>query len=136
MQGSDISERTHPAGRRRPQRGLSFTGAMFGLVLVVFFGTLAVTMVPAYATFWQVRSIMDGLQERDDILAKGPRQIMVSLGTLLNVNGIRSLHTKDFALQREQGAYKLLANYEVRKHLFFNIDVVMAFEHEVLLRTP
>ncbi len=118
------------------QRGLSFAGAMLGLVLVAFFGTLALSMVPAYTGFWQVRSIMDGLQARPDVIAKGPRGIMASLNTQLSVNGIRDPRNKDFALSREQGGYRLLLDYEVRKHLFFNVGVVMAFQHEVLLRTP
>ncbi|MCG6939783.1 MAG: DUF4845 domain-containing protein [Thiohalocapsa sp.] len=130
---------SHPrCGRRlrRRQRGLSFTSAVFGLLLVVFFGTIAITMLPSYAGFWQVRSIMNGLQDRPDIIAKGPRGITSSLGTLLSVNGIRDLHARDFKLEREQGGYKLMLDYDVRKHLFFNVDVVMAFNHEVLLRSP
>lgn len=109
---------------------------MVGLVLVVFFGTVAITVLPAYTTFWKVRSIMDGLQERPEILAKGKRGISSSLITQMSVNGVRDITGSDFKLERMQGGHKLLLDYEARKHLFFNIDVVMAFQHEVELRSP
>jgi hypothetical protein len=124
--------------RHRPsrQRGLSFGGIMIGLVLVVFFANLAITMIPAYATFWQVRSIMDRLAEQPQILSEGARGVLRSLGSQLQVNGIRDLKAADFALEPVAGGTELALAYEVRKHLFFNVDVVMAFRHEVVLDKP
>jgi hypothetical protein len=126
----------HEAGARRRQRGAGFGGIMIVIVLVVFFANLAIVMAPSYATFWQVRSMMDGLVERDDILAKGARGISNSLSSQLNVNSIRDLRVGDFKLERIQGGHNLILDYEVRKHLFFNVDVVMDFAHQVELKTP
>jgi hypothetical protein len=129
-------------GPRRPgcrpsrQRGLSFGGVMIGLVLVIFFANLAIVMVPAYASFWQVRSIMDGLAERPDVLSEGKRGILRSIGSQLQVNGIRTLKAADFNLEPVAGGNQLALDYEVRKHLVFNVDVVMAFRHEVVLDKP
>jgi hypothetical protein len=139
MIAAALALRRHPFPRGSGpgrQRGVGFGGLMIGLVLVVFFANLAIVLFPAYTTFWQVRSIMDGLAEREDVLAEGPRGIMNSVGTQLTVNGVSGIKTGDFNLERIQGGYELLLDYEVRKHLFFNIDVVMDFAHEVTLQTP
>lgn len=137
---------THPArtrrfpSRRSPrarhQRGMGFGGVMMIIVLVVFFANLAIAMAPAYVTFGQVRGIMDRLQERPEVIAQGPRGIMSSLGSQLGVNNIRDLGTQDFKLERDPDGLNLILDYEVRKHLFFNVDVVMAFDHAVLLKKP
>jgi hypothetical protein len=120
----------------RAQRGMGFGGVMMIIVLVVFFANLAIAMAPAYVTFSQVRGIMDRLQERPEVIAQGPRGIMSSLGSQLGVNNIRDLGTKDFKLERDPDGLNLILDYEVRKHLFFNVDVVMAFDHAVLLKKP
>lgn len=109
---------------------------MIGLVLVIFFANLAIVMIPAYTSFWQVRSIMDGLAERPDVVSEGARGILRSIGSQLQVNGIRDLEAADFSLEPVAGGNQLALAYEVRKHLFFNVDVVMAFQHEVLLNKP
>jgi hypothetical protein len=129
--------RARQSGRRPSrQRGFSFGGMMIGLVLVIFFANLAIVMIPAYTSFWQVRSIMDGLAERPDVVSEGARGILRSIGSQLQVNGIRDLEAADFSLEPVAGGNQLALAYEVRKHLFFNVDVVMAFQHEVLLNKP
>lgn len=121
---------------RRRQRGMGFGGVMLIIVLVIFFANLAITMFPAYASFWQVQGIMDRLQEKPEVIAQGPRAIMTNLSSQLGINSIRDIGTQDFKLERAPGGINLLLDYEVRKHLFFNVDVVMAFDHSVLLQKP
>ncbi|WP_156427583.1 DUF4845 domain-containing protein [Thiohalocapsa sp. ML1] len=137
---SHAASNRQPPSRRRPsaraQRGMGFGGVMIIIVLVVFFANLAIAMFPAYATFWQVRGIMDRLQEKPDVIAQGPRGIMSSLSSQLGINSIRDVGTQQFKLERDPDGINLIADYEVRKHLFFNVDVVMAFDHKVLLKKP
>ncbi len=121
---------------RRRQRGMSFGVVLVVIVLVVFFVRVAIAMVPAYTGFWQVQSIMDGLPERPEIIAKGPRGIMQSISTQLGINNIDSVSRNDFKLERVSDGLNLALSYEVRKHLIANVDVVMAFDHAVLLEAP
>jgi hypothetical protein len=118
------------------QHGMGFGTVMILLVLVVFFVNAAIVTLPSYAAFWQVRGIMNRLPEKTDVLAEGPRAIMNSIGTQLNINNIRDIGTRSFKLQRAPQGLNLLLDYEVRKPLVFNIDVVMKFDHEVMLPTP
>jgi len=124
-----MAARRPRAGSRRMQRGVSFGGVMIVLVLIVFFATVAIRMLPSYATFWQVRSIMADLKEDPEAAAGGRSGIYRRLGNQLIVDGVRSVGRGDFDLDRVDEGYELSVDYEVRKHLFFNVDVVMHFAH-------
>jgi hypothetical protein len=121
---------------RRRQRGVGFSGALIIVSLVVFFVNLAIVVLPSYAAFWQVREIMDRLPEKTDVIQAGPRAIMTSVSTQLGINNVRDIGGKDFKLQRTPDGFNLLLDYEVRKHWVYNIDLVMAFEHQVPLPKP
>lgn len=129
-----IRARAHPAPYR--QRGMGLGAVLIVIVLVVFFVRVAIAMVPAYAGYWQVRSIMDRMPEKPEVIAKGPRSILQSLGMQLNINNVGNIRRKDFKLERVDDGLNLLLSYQVREHLIANVDVVMTFDHEVLLETP
>ncbi len=105
-------------------------------VLVVFFVKVGIAMVPAYTSFLQVRSIMDKVHERPEVVQGGVRSIRSSLVTQLGINNIKSVAVNDFKFARDPDGLLLSVAYEVRQPLVANIDVVMSFDHEVLLAKP
>jgi hypothetical protein len=108
-------------------------GALVVIVLVVFFATIAINMAPAYVTFMQVRSVIDGLHDKPEVVAAGRAKILRNIDSQLNIEGIRSVGTKDFQVAKGSDGLEVSVDYEVRKHLFFNVDVVMHFAHTTLL---
>lgn len=111
------------------QRGAGFGVVMLVIALLVFFGNLAVNMVPAYLAFLQVRSSMASIHAKTDVLGGGPPKIMTALWSQLYMNNIRSLEPDSFSFERTRTTWVLTADYEVRKHIFMNVDVVMHFVH-------
>jgi hypothetical protein len=122
--------------RRRlgSQRGISFGVVMIVIALIVLFANVAVTMLPSYFTFLQVRSAMASLHEKPDVVEAGPRSMLNSLAMQLSINNVRSVSTRDFKVEKTSKGLQLNVAYEVRKHLFFNIDVIMSFAHSELFQ--
>lgn len=118
------------------QRGMGLGAVLIVIVLVVFFVHVAIAMVPAYAGYWQVRSIMDRMPEKPEVIAKGPRSILQNLGTQLSINNVRNVSRSDFKLERAEDGLNLKLSYQVREQLIANVDVIMTFDHQVLLETP
>ena len=118
------------------QRGMGLGAVLIVIVLVVFFVHVAIAMVPAYAGYWQVRSIMDRMPEKPKVIAKGPRSILQNLGTQLSINNVRNVSRSDFKLERAEDGLNLKLSYQVREQLIANVDVIMTFDHQVLLETP
>ncbi|MGB5832499.1 MAG: DUF4845 domain-containing protein [Thiohalocapsa sp.] len=122
--------------RLRPQRGASLGIVLIVIVLVVFFGNLAVNMIPAYMTFMQVRASMASLHAKEDVIAGGPRKIMNALSSQLYINDVRTIDPKSFKIRRAKDGLELTADYEVQKHVFMNVDVVMHFVYSETYEKP
>ncbi len=101
--------------------------------LVVFFVTLGIKMLPSYMTYLQVRSAMDSMQQRPEVVAQGARAIRGSLANVLYINDVRSIKMDQFQVKKTQEHIELSVDYETREHLFFNVDVVMHFAYSVAL---
>jgi len=124
------------AGRRPPitQRGAGMGMVMIGLVLIVFFATVAIRMVPSYATYWQIRSVMERLHEKPEAVAGGRGTILRALDDQLYIEGIRAVGRRDFNVVKGSRGLEVSVDYEVRKHLFFNVDVIMHFTHTTVFQ--
>jgi hypothetical protein len=113
------------------QRGASLSGTIFGLVIFAFLASAAIKVVPAYLEFSTVKSIMDGSAAAT---RKSSREVLSDIGRKLEINNIDVISPKDFQLKRGKGGEVLAVAYEVREHLFGNVDVVTSFRHQVMLR--
>ncbi|MCF7991968.1 MAG: DUF4845 domain-containing protein [Thiohalocapsa sp.] len=122
--------------RLGPQRGIGFLTAMIIVALVAFFATLAFKMAPSYINFLQVRSVLEGMHHKPDIVERGPRAILNSVSHQLLLNDVRSITHKDFKLERLPEGLRLVVDYESRAHVLFNVDVVMHFNDSVILKNP
>ena len=120
--------------RRNTQRGLSLPSILFWLVFAGFLVTVAVKLGPVYVSDWTVRSIMDELARSPDAPEGGKKGIREQLGRRLDINDVSSVSAGNFTIEEGPGGgYDLGIDYEVRVHLFFNIDVVLSFQHGVLV---
>jgi hypothetical protein len=117
----------------RRQGGFGLAQLLIVLVLVVFFISLAIKMVPSYMTYFQVRGVMDRVVEKPEIRGAGAREVLSAIGRQLDVDGVRSVTTKDFGLERARDATMLVLDYSVQQHIGLNVDVVMHFDHRVEL---
>lgn len=117
-------------GRRlQTQRGASFGIVMIVITLVVFFGNLAVKMLPEYMNFMQVRSSMASLHSKHDVIDGGPRKIASAISSQLYINNVRSVPMDSFDFERTKAGWDLTVDYAVQKHIVANVDVVMHFVH-------
>jgi hypothetical protein len=117
----------------RGEAGFGLGKLLIVLVLVVFFISLGIKMVPSYVTYFQVRSVMDRVVEKPDLRGAGAREVLAAVARQLDIEGIRSVDAKDFGLERVKDAAVLVVDYSVQQHIGLNVDVVMHFDHRVEL---
>jgi hypothetical protein len=117
----------------RGEAGFGLGKLLIALVLVVFFVSLAIKMVPSYVTYFQVRSVMERVVEKPDLRGAGAREVLAAVARQLDIEGIRSVEAKDFGLERVKDAAVLVVDYSVEQHIGLNVDVVMHFDHRVEL---
>lgn len=117
----------------RKQNGMSLIGFLFVLVMVVFVVYVGMRLTPIYLEYFSLVSAMDGLAEERgsanfstyDIKRKVLDRLYVSYSD-------DNITVEDIRIVRSNGTW-LRINYEVRKPMLGNIDVVATFDRQVML---
>ena len=119
----------------RPQRGIGMAGVFFVIVLASFVGTVLFKLGPAYMSHWTLESVMNGLAASPEPVVGGRKGILDLIDRRLDVNDVKGIDPKAFTVQRSgENRYDVKVAYERREHLFFNVDVVLTFEHAVTVQ--
>lgn len=117
---------------RLGQRGMGLSGMMFVFVLVAFIAVILLRTAPAYMDFLALRSAMNSVAQSPEPIAGGRPAIMDLINRRLEINNVRDVEPGSFAFQkRDDGTYEVGVDYEVRRPLFGNVDVVLTFNHKV-----
>jgi len=116
------------------QRGFGLIAVLFWLGFGAFVLTLGVRLGPPYMQFLTVKSAMESVSQDVELKGKGRAEILSSLGRRLEVNSVSGLPPQSFTVEQKDGGTKLIADYEVRVPMFFNIDAVLSFNHQVSLQ--
>lgn len=117
----------------RRQRGLT----MISMVVLLLFGAFVVTcvlkMLPVYIENWNVRSILNALDEQfENTTVVSKSDIRTKITKRMNIDMISSIKAKDIEIKKEKNVYIVNANYESRVPLIGNVDVVMKFDNNVV----
>ena len=113
--------------RAHRQRGMALVQWMFLILIIGGIATAAIRTVPHYIDFYTMVSVVEALPD-EQVHTMSKKNIRDSLRKRFKVNNIRDLDpAKVVAIDRKKGATELTLNYEVREHLFYNIDVVLSF---------
>ncbi|MTW21738.1 DUF4845 domain-containing protein [Allochromatium palmeri] len=115
------------------QRGAGFLLLIVLIGLASFFGTIALKVGPLYLNFWTVRSIMEeSAQQLNPTQDGGARGIVMAIEKRLYVNSIDNIKGSDFSVERvDDRRFQVGLEYEERVHLFFNVDAIVSFNHQI-----
>ncbi len=122
------------SGYRSGQRGMGMLGFIVIIALVAFFATIVLKVGPRYLDFWTVRTIMEETAANPQQIQRGTRGqgIISAVDKRLNINSVYNRKGSDFVVKKiDGGKYLLSIDYEDRVHLFFNVDAVTIFSHQV-----
>ena len=121
----------------RGQRGAGMTGIFLILAALGLAMMLLLKLGPFYMGFWTLKSVMNDVAESPEPILGGRPAIMTRLSNLMNVNDIRDLDPKSFQIRKIDGdRYEVKVAYERRAHLFANVDAILTFAHEVIVKSP
>lgn len=118
---------------RTARRGFSLIGTLFWVLLIGGAATLGLKLGPYYLQFWTVRSVMDDTARNPDIAEMGRQAIIQSLEKNLYINDVRSVNNENFSFEKTDTGRVLGVHYEVREHLFANLDAILTFDHQTLI---
>ncbi len=110
------------------QRGMTLTSFLVVLAVVGFFLYITMKLFPMYQEYYSVRSAMKSLAAEPSVGTMAPAQIQELFFKRLYINYSENVKPSNVKFARRDGGWTLTVNYEVRRPLVGNLDVVGKFE--------
>lgn len=119
---------------KRTQRGMTLIGFILVLAVVGVFVYMGMKLIPMYSEFYSVKQSLRGLAEEPGITKQDPARIKDLFFRRLYINYSENVKSQDVKITRKEAGYLMTVQYEVRRPLIANIDVVGRFEAEQEIR--
>jgi len=113
---------------KRKQGGLSLLGFLVVLAVVGFAAYIGMKLFPMYQEYYSVRSAMKGLANEPGVADMDPAKVQDLFFRRLYINYSENVKPQNVKFERTEGGWKMRVNYEVRRPLVGNLDVVGRFD--------
>ena len=121
---------------KRNQSGLTLIGFVIVLAVVGVFAYCGMKLFPMYSEFYSVKQALKGLAAEPGIANTDPAKVKDLLFRRLYVSYAENVKPNNVKVTRDGQGYVVTVQYEVRRELIGNLDVVGKFEaSEDLLRS-
>jgi len=116
------------------QRGLTAVSIAVLLALLAFFVLIALTLAPVYMENFSVNSHLDRLAEDSSVGSMTTDEIQNTLMKRLGIDNVASVSKEDIFVSEVNSDYEVEVEYEVRKNILGNVDVVVSFNEKVMIK--
>ena len=113
---------------KRKQSGLSLVGFLVVLAVVGFAAYVGMKLFPMYQEYYSVHSAMKGLANEPGVADMDPAKVQDLFFRRLYINYSENVKPQNVKFERMEGGWKMRVNYEVRRPLVGNLDVVGKFD--------
>ena len=112
---------------KRTQRGITLLGFIIVLAVVGFFAYVGMKLFPMYSEYYSVKSALKGLASESGVAASDPARIQDLFFRRLYISYSENVKPKDVKIRRADNGWQIDVQYEVRRPLVGNLDVVGKF---------
>ncbi|PPU28362.1 DUF4845 domain-containing protein [Xanthomonas arboricola] len=113
---------------KRKQSGMTLTSFVVVLAVVGFALYIGMKLFPMYQEYYAVRTSMKGLANEGGSADMDPSKLQDMLFKRLDINASESVKRENVKFERIEGGWRMKVNYEVRRELVGNLDVVGKFD--------
>ena len=117
------------------QRGMTPIGWIFVFLLIAFFTLITLKLVPIYLDSMTIGSVLSDLENEPGIGAKTPLEVSKMIEKRLDVNRVKGITADDIYVEKIGDTLTISAEYEVRKNMLGNVDVIVSFNKSVEVST-
>ena len=118
--------------RRQAQSGLTMLAWLLVMAVAGVAFLCVVKIGPVYVESMTVRSILNQLTTEARTESLGKSELYRRMEKRIFINAVKGMSMKDVVIKHTARGIEIDANYEVRKHLLFNLDVVVAFDDMIV----
>lgn len=112
---------------KRMQSGMTLIGFVIVLAVVGLFAYVGMKLIPMYSEYYSVKQALKGLAEEPGIADQDPAKIQDLFFRRLYISYAENVKPEHVKITRVDAGWKMDVNYEVRKPIIGNLDVVGKF---------
>ena len=113
---------------KRNQSGMTLIGFIIVLAVVGVFAYVGMKLFPMYSEFYSVKQALKGLAAEPGIANTEPAKVKDLLFRRLYVSYAENVKPNNVSIKRDGQGYVITVQYEVRRELIGNLDVVGRFQ--------
>ena len=116
---------------KNKQKGLTGISIMALLVLIAFVAIIFLKIMPVYFDGFKVGDVVSGMKEERGLGDKTNSEITTMILRRLDVNMVTDVKKEDIYIDKGKDDVTIEVEYEVRKNMFGNLDIVISFKKSV-----
>lgn len=115
---------------KRRQQGMTLTSFILVLAVVGVFIYMGMKLIPMYSEFFAVKKAMEGMAAEAGMADNDPEKIKDLFFRRMDINYSEDVKSENVKLVRKDAGWLMTVEYEVRRPLIANLDVVGHFKSE------
>lgn len=115
------------------EHGMTMISWLLVLTVSGFLVMVGLKVVPIYMEHYSVRQVMQSMKQEPFISRKPVSEIRKMILRRFDMNSIRSLNRDHIKIYRSGGVTKIDVNYEERRAIVGNLDVIVTFSESIEL---
>lgn len=113
---------------KRNQRGITLLGFIIGLAIAGVFLYMGMKLVPMYTEFYSVKRSLADLAKEPGAGTMDPAKARDLFFRRMDMSYVDSVKQENFKIRRTERGMEINVEYEVRRQLIANLDVVGHFK--------
>lgn len=119
---------------KRAQSGMTLIGFVIVLAVVGVFIYMGMKVIPMYSEYYAVKQAMNGLASEPGVASMDAMKIRDLFFRRLYISYAENVKAENIKLTRKGADWLMVVDYEVRRPLIANLDIVGKFHSEKELR--
>ncbi|MFP7723758.1 DUF4845 domain-containing protein [Lysobacter sp. A3-1-A15] len=119
---------------KRTQRGMTLISFIIVLAVVGVFVYMGMKLIPMYSEYYAVKRALASLKADPGAANASPALVRDLFFRKLYVSYADNVKREHLKVERRDAGYQLTVDYEIRKPLIYNLDIVGKFHAEEDLR--
>jgi hypothetical protein len=110
------------------QKGMTGISIMVLLVLIAFVAVTLLKIMPIYFDSFKVGDVISSLEQERGLGEKSPNELKTLIIKRLDVNMVSDVTKEHIFIEKIKNEVLIDVEYEVRKPMFGNLDVIISFK--------
>lgn len=117
------------------QRGASGLGILFIMASLVFILFIGIKLFPAYLDQYNVASVLSSIEKEPNLGSKPVEEITQLIMKRLDINMVKDVTRDDIYVSQSGNLRIIEVDYQVKRKLFANIDLLIHFNNRAEVPT-